>query len=36
VAEWLGNGLQIKEIGGNPFMLVRIRSPAPSYLVEVI
>ena len=35
VAEWLGSGLQIEDVGGDPCMLVRIRSPAPSYVFEV-
>ena len=33
VAEWLGGGLQIMNSSGNPYMLVRIRSPAPNIFV---
>ena len=33
VAEWLGSGLQLECVGGDPLMLVRIRPPAPNCLV---
>lgn len=33
VADWLGNGLQLETVSGNPFRLVRIRPPAPIRLV---
>ena len=31
VAEWLGSGLQLKNVSRNPLMLVRIQPPAPNY-----
>jgi hypothetical protein len=35
VAEWLGSGLQLNCVGGDPLMLVRIRPPAPDYCLVV-
>lgn len=35
VAEWLGGGLQLKSVGGNPHKLVQIRPPAPNYVLVV-